>query len=78
MRLEPSFAVVLADSGAGVLTAAMAGRWRMEHGNTFVVPWGAGTVNVEGQVELLRCLPPLPEDAAKDDPGAAKTTANNG
>ena len=50
----------------------------MERGNTFVVPWGAGTVNVEGQVELLRCLPPLPADAAKDDPGAAKTTANDG
>ncbi len=76
-RLEPSFAVVLVDSGRGDLRGD---GWEVavQRGNTLVVPWGAGAVSVEGQVDLLRCLPPLPADAAKDDPGAPDTSGNEG
>ena len=68
-NLEPSFAVVVATAGDGRLKGD---GWELavRHGDTLVVPWAAGTVKVEGDVELLRCLPPLPVDAAKDDPGA--------
>ena len=44
----------------------------MKRGDTLVVPWAAGAVKVEGHIELLRCLPPLPVDAAKDDPGSTR------
>jgi mannose-6-phosphate isomerase len=76
-RLEPSFAVLLVESGAGDLRGD---GWEVavQRGTTLVVPWGAGAVSVEGQVDVLRCLPPLPEDAAKDDPGAPKTTRRQG
>ncbi len=69
VNLEPSFAVVVATTGEGRLKGD---EWdaAVKHGDTLVVPWGAGAVKVEGSVELLRCLPPLPVDAAKDDPGA--------
>jgi mannose-6-phosphate isomerase len=71
VSLEPSFAVIVVDSGAG----AMKGEgWEIEtkRGDTFVVPWSAGETKVLGPVELLRCLPPRPVDAAKDDPGATE------
>ena len=42
----------------------------VKRGSTLVVPWGAGPVLTTGEVELLRCLPPLPEDARTDDPTA--------
>ncbi|HTT88651.1 MAG TPA: hypothetical protein VMF65_03795 [Acidimicrobiales bacterium] len=72
--LEPSFAVVLVDSGTGSIRGD---GWEAEarRGDTFVVPWGAGSVKVAGSIGLLRCLPPLPLDAAKDDPGATQTQA---
>ena len=67
VSLEPSFAVVVANLGDGALKGE---GWQLpvRPGATVVVPWGAGTTKVEGQVELFRCLPPLPADAAKDDP----------
>jgi mannose-6-phosphate isomerase len=69
VNLEPSFAVVVATSGEGVLSGD---GWQLpvRRGSSLVVPWEAGTTKVEGRWELLRCLPPLPADAAKDDPGA--------
>jgi mannose-6-phosphate isomerase len=69
-KLEASFAVVIAVSGHGSMSGD---GWKVpvRAGNTFVVPWGAGSVQVGGDVELLRCLPPLPADAATDDPAPA-------
>jgi mannose-6-phosphate isomerase len=68
VSLEPSFAVVVATAGDGQLEGPS---WEapVKRGDTLVVPWGAGAVRVDGKIELLRCLPPLPVDAAKDDPG---------
>jgi mannose-6-phosphate isomerase len=68
-QLEPSFAVVVVLSGEGKLEGD---GWHLavKRGATLVVPWGAGPVRATGEVELLRCLPPLPEDAREDDPTA--------
>lgn len=67
VRLEPSFAVVVGLAGRGVMRGE---DWEMAigAGSTAVVPWGAGYVDVQGEVELLRCLPPLASEAARDDP----------
>jgi len=67
--LEASFAVVLVIDGAGSLEGDA---WKMpvKRGSTLVVPWASGQVRVSGEVELLRCLPPLPSDAKTDDPTA--------
>jgi len=69
LRLEASFAVVLVISGEGSLEGD---GWevRVKRGSTLVVPWASGQVRVTGEVELLRCLPPLPSDAKTDDPTA--------
>ena len=65
--LEASFAVVVGLAGAGSLVGE---GWAVDvhTGTTVVVPWGAGPVQAQGGAELLRCLPPLPSDAAIDDP----------
>jgi mannose-6-phosphate isomerase len=69
VRLEASFAVVVVISGEGSLEGD---GWShpVKRGDTLVVPWGSGPVRVTGEVELLRCLPPLPADAKTDDPSA--------
>lgn len=67
--LEPSFAVLVGLAGAGVLTGDT---WEISvtAGQTWLVPWAAGLTKLIGDVEVLRCLPPLPADASRDDPGA--------
>jgi mannose-6-phosphate isomerase len=69
VRLAPCFAVVVVLSGQGALGGD---GWSVpvKRGSTFVVPWAAGAVGVTGEVELLRCLPPLPGDASRDEPTA--------
>ena len=71
---DPSFAVIVAVSGQGWLSGD---GWEatVARGSTLVVPWSAGTSQVFGQVELLRCLPPLAVDAAMDDPTAGDPAA---
>ncbi len=65
--LEPSFAVVVATAGEGQLEGPS---WEapVKRGDTLVVPWGAGAVKVEGKIELLRCLPPLPVERGQGRP----------
>lgn len=66
--LEASFAVVVGTAGKGTLSGD---GWHVEMaaGQTWVVPWGAGPVTAGGDIQLLRCLPPLPADARRDDLG---------
>jgi mannose-6-phosphate isomerase len=66
-RLDASFAVIVVLSGEGALEGD---GWSVpvKRGNTLVVPWASGPVRATGEVELLRCLPPLPSDAKTDDP----------
>lgn len=70
VALEASFAVLVVAGGAGYLAGA---GWEVavKAGTTWVVPWAAGASTVRGDVELLRCLPPLPAQAATDNPTTA-------
>jgi mannose-6-phosphate isomerase len=65
--VEPSFAVLVGTWGEGRVVGE---GWEVaaHRGTTLVVPWAAGAASVEGPVELIRCLPPLPADAASDWP----------
>jgi len=67
--LEPSFAVLVGIQGSGLMTGE---GWHLQlkRGTTAVVPWGAGRSDLNGEVEVLRCLPPLPSDFERDDPKA--------
>jgi mannose-6-phosphate isomerase len=66
-----SFAVLIGTRGDGQLRGP---GWEMpaRRGSTIVVPWSAGPTTVNGDVELIRCLPPQPGDAASDDPSSSK------
>jgi mannose-6-phosphate isomerase len=57
-ELEPSFGVLVALSGTGVLHTEHAGDVPVAGGDTFVLPHAAGATTVAGDVVALRCLPP--------------------
>jgi mannose-6-phosphate isomerase len=59
--LEASFGVLVATRGSGLLHTQTGGDVRVKRGDTLVVPFASGTASVEGDVELIRCLPPEPE-----------------
>jgi mannose-6-phosphate isomerase len=59
LSLEPAFAVLAVTAGTGRLRAA-AGAVELRRGDTVLVPHAAGESEVEGAVELVRCLPPAP------------------
>lgn len=65
--VEASFAVVIGTWGAGSLVGSS---WEvpLRRGSTLVVPWSAGPLSLRGEVEAVRCLPPLASEAAGDDP----------
>jgi mannose-6-phosphate isomerase len=54
---EPDFAVVIALAGRGALRWD-GGELALAAGATALVPWGAGTIEVAGELELIRCRPP--------------------
>ncbi|HTW08015.1 MAG TPA: class I mannose-6-phosphate isomerase [Acidimicrobiales bacterium] len=66
-ELAASFSVVAGLRGEG---SVQGDGWEADvrAGTTMVVPWAAGAAKVHGELELLQCLPPRPEDAAKDAP----------
>jgi len=55
---EPSFAVLVVVSGAGTL-AWDGGRMPVRAGQTFVVPFAAGTLTIDGDADVIACLPPV-------------------
>ncbi len=57
-ELEPSFGVLVALSGTGVLHTEHAGDVPVSRGDTFVLPHAAGAVTVAGDLVAVRCLPP--------------------
>jgi mannose-6-phosphate isomerase len=63
--LEPSFAILVVVDGAGTLTTEHGGSLELRRGETILVPWCVGAATIEGDVEAIRCLPPLPEEAAE-------------
>jgi mannose-6-phosphate isomerase len=65
-RLAPSFSVLVVTDGRGTL----AGRDFSEpisRGETWLVPFAAGSLSITGEVGVLRCIPPNPAAAGKGD-----------
>jgi mannose-6-phosphate isomerase len=58
--LPQEFSILVVVDGAGRL-ATEAGELRIRRGATVLVPWAAGEGALEGQVDVLRCLPPEAE-----------------
>lgn len=62
---EPSFAVVVVTAGAGSLRRADHGRAGQDQvaitaGDTVLIPAAWGTVQIEGEAEVVLCRPPAP------------------
>jgi mannose-6-phosphate isomerase len=53
----PEFRVVVVESGAGALIVPT-GRETVRGGETWLVPYGAGELTLEGMVEAIVCCPP--------------------
>jgi len=58
--LSPSFAILLATAGAGTLRTGAGDELALRRGATALVPFGAGDSTLTGDVEAIRCLPPVP------------------
>ncbi|MDV3220687.1 class I mannose-6-phosphate isomerase [Intrasporangium sp.] len=61
VALEQSFAVAVVVDGRGTLTTADASGSTLDiaSGDVLLIPHGAGEVCIEGDVTVLRCMPPL-------------------
>lgn len=59
-ELGPSFAVLLALGGEGLLRSSDGDELELHRGTTALVPYGAGATTLSGDVEAIRCLPPVP------------------
>jgi mannose-6-phosphate isomerase len=58
--LEASFAILLAVAGEGALRTGAGDELELRRGTTALVPFGAGDSTLTGDVEAIRCLPPVP------------------
>jgi mannose-6-phosphate isomerase len=61
---EPGFAVLVVTGGGGSLGFAD-GECAIRSGDTWVVPFGAGTLSFTGELEAIVCLPPCDEAVAR-------------
>jgi mannose-6-phosphate isomerase len=59
LELGPSFAVLVVLEGEGELQSS-AGTLALRRGMTVLVPYEAGTTELRGELEAIRCLPPAP------------------
>jgi mannose-6-phosphate isomerase len=59
--LEASFAILVVLDGAGTVTTSSGDKLDTKRGDTVLMPYGAGTSTVSGQVTLIRCQPPTPD-----------------
>ena len=59
-ELGPSFAVLLVTGGEGALRSSDGDELELRRGTTALVPYGAGATTLSGDVEAIRCLPPVP------------------
>ncbi|MEA2228477.1 MAG: mannose-6-phosphate isomerase [Solirubrobacteraceae bacterium] len=57
-RLHRGFAVLVVIAGAGALLTESGGPLPVRRGDTVLVPWGAGTCHLEGDVVAIACRPP--------------------
>ena len=54
---DEEFSIVVVLDGAGRLST-QDGEMTLARGHTVLVPWAAGVVSIEGELEAVRCLPP--------------------
>jgi mannose-6-phosphate isomerase len=59
--LEAAFSILVVTGGSGRLETAR-GDLGLRRGDTVLVPFAAGPVELSGRLEAVRCLPPAPED----------------
>jgi mannose-6-phosphate isomerase len=56
----PSFAILLAVAGEGALRTGAGDELELRRGATALVPFGAGDSTLTGDLQAIRCLPPVP------------------
>jgi mannose-6-phosphate isomerase len=59
--LEAAFSILVVTGGSGRLESGE-DDLELRRGDTVLVPFGAGPVELSGRLEAVRCLPPAPED----------------
>jgi mannose-6-phosphate isomerase len=57
--LEPGFSVLVVLDGGGTLSTAD-GTWPLAAGDTVLLPFSAGELEISGALSLVRCRPPQP------------------
>jgi mannose-6-phosphate isomerase len=65
VHLEPSFAILIVLAGRLTVSSDHAEPLALRRGETALVPFGAGSLTVDGHATMIRCLPP----AASAGPG---------
>jgi mannose-6-phosphate isomerase len=62
VSLEPAFTILVVVDGDGQLQTENGGALRLSRGETALVPYNAGSGELTGAVDAIRCLPPRAED----------------
>jgi mannose-6-phosphate isomerase len=70
VQLEPSFSILLVTRGRGYVEGRVGGPLEVARGDTLLVPFGAGALTIEGDVEIVRCLPPATPPTSPKEPVA--------
>jgi mannose-6-phosphate isomerase len=60
--LGRAFSILIVVAGTGRLRAGAGGVLELRRGSTVLVPHAAGACELDGVLDVLRCLPPRPED----------------
>ena len=63
--LGADFSVLVVVEGRGELVDAEGNRLILRRGMTVLVPWGAGSMQLTGPIEVVRCRPPAPVAAGQ-------------
>jgi mannose-6-phosphate isomerase len=58
--LAPSFGILVVVGGEGSLRTGAGGELALRRGATALIPFGAGDSTLTGDLEAIRCLPPIP------------------
>jgi mannose-6-phosphate isomerase len=60
--LEASFSILVVLAGEGRLETERGGTFDVRRGETLLLPYAAGAGRLTGDVDAVRCLPPLPTE----------------
>jgi mannose-6-phosphate isomerase len=63
VSLEPAFAILVVVDGEGQLVSEDGETLRLTRGETALVTYAAGSTELRGAIDAIRCLPPLAEGA---------------